>query len=297
MTSRFSILKITGFASLIVLGGCISGALPVMRAETAQRIAAPAWMLKRDIPATPFTLRAYERIHARHASADIYIEGDGHSDSAAADPTPTDPLALHLASKDKADNVIYIARPCQYTAAATDNTLCTDNAYVTGDKKFSQKVINAYNAALDDISRRYDIAGFNLIGYDGGGTLATLIAAQRKDILSLRTVAADLTPVKDINGLSALPQYHFLGGQDQITPPADFYSYAQSMPPTPCMQSMLVQEAGHEDGWVNKWPELLKIPVNCYHNGDDQGFTPLAPLPPLAPALKPLPYHEKPAKP
>ncbi len=108
-----------GIVTVLALSGCIATTLPYMRAETAQRIAAPAWMLKRDISASPFILRSYERIHDRGGVANIYIEGDGAEYTSPSEwsenPTPKNPVALHLASKDNAENVIYIARPCQYT--------------------------------------------------------------------------------------------------------------------------------------------------------------------------------------
>ncbi len=303
--------KITGLLSLAVLSGCIATTLPYMRAETAQRIAAPAWMIKRDISANAFSLRAYERIHDRGGVAHIYIEGDGSEYTSPEEwegnPTPKNPIALHLASKDNAQNVIYLARPCQYTAMKSSTESCDEKYWK--DSRFSEDVINAYSEALDEIAKRYDITSFHLIGYSGGAALATLIATQRNDILSLRTVSGILNhdTQRSINGLPALtdslnpanetlsltkiPQYHFIGGQDEIVPPAVIHSYLQSMPPTNCIQTMLVQEAAYDDGWVNKWPELLKLPVRCYgmHAAPEIDYDP-----------EPLPIfttREKPAKP
>ncbi|MCK5374699.1 MAG: hypothetical protein KAJ40_05400 [Alphaproteobacteria bacterium] len=264
--------------AILALGGCIGTSYPYMRTETAQRIAAPAWMIKRDISADPFLLRAYERIHDRGGIAHIYIEGE--SSDALTDATPFNPVALHLASKDKADNVIYIARPCQYTGMISPAKKC-DSRYWEAEQ-FSQTVLESYNKALDDIALRYDIRSFNLIGFSGGATIATLLAAQREDVASLRTVAGILdieayaqqsqttsldgsvNPVSQITTLAKVPQYHFVGGHDDIVPPAILHSYLQSMPPSTCVQTMLIQEAEHAAGWVDKWPELLELPVSCY---------------------------------
>lgn len=292
--------KFTGLLSIVVLaGGCIATTSPYMRAETAQRIAAPAWMIKRDITASPFTLRAYERIHNRGGIANLYIEGDGSEYTSPQEwegnPTPKNPIALHLASKDNSKNVIYIARPCQYTAMTNSTEECDEKHWK--DSRYAPEVIGAYTNALDDIIQRYNITAFNLIGYSGGAAIATLLAAERNDILSIRTVAGildhdaqrsnlnlsllsdSLHPTDESINLTKIPQYHFIGGQDSIAPPSVTHGYLQSMPPSNCVSTMLVQEAGYEDGWVNKWPELLTLPVRC--NG-----VPTAQLPEYEPILE-----------
>lgn len=303
---------LTALASLAILGGCIGAVSPYIQTETAQRIAAPAWMIKRDIEAQSLLIRAYERIHDKGGPVNIYIEGNGteYSDALAwsTNPTPDNPLALHLASKDGAENVIYLARPCQYTAMASGKTNCDEKYWKSA--RYSQEVIDAYQDALNDIIKRYDINGMNLIGYSGGAALATLIAAERKDILSLRTVSGiidhkahrtlsgldeltdSLNPLDHALNLSDLPQYHFIGGQDTVVPPAVLHNYLQSMPPTNCVQTMLVQEAEYEDGWVNKWPELLALPVECYpHQKTEEIQEPIEEIKPV------FTSKEKPAKP
>ncbi len=305
-TSKFGLL------AAFALSGCIATTLPYMRAETAQRIAAPVWMIKRDIPASPYLLRSYERIHERGGVANIYIEGDGSEFTSPQEwednPTPKNPVALHLASKDRANNVIYIARPCQYTATLS-NKPCPNSDWK--GSRFSPEIIESFNIALDEIQNRYNIKAFHLIGYSGGAAVATLLAAERKDILSIRTIAGNLdheaqsdilgsekldnslNPIESAAKLTRTPQYHFIGGQDKITPPAVLHSYLQSMPPTNCVQTMLVQEASHDKGWVNKWSELLELPVKCYREKYD--FGEIAPMP--LPEKPVFTLREKPAKP
>ena len=304
-----------GLLAALALSGCIATTLPYMRAETAQRIASPAWMIKRDIAATTYLLRSYERIHDRGGVANLYIAGDGSVSTSVEEwelnPTPKNPIALHLASKDRADNVIFIARPCQYTAMLSKGDVCDESIWK--DKRFSAEVIASFDKALDDIATRYDIRGFNLIGYSGGAAIATLLTTKRTDILSIRTVAGildhethsavsgapilsgSLNPVKEASTLTRMPQYHFIGGQDDYVPPAVLHSYLQAMPPTNCVQTMLVQEASYDEGWVNKWPELLELPVTCYNTAPaaDFGET-TSPPPPKTPAFT---VREKPAKP
>ncbi len=310
-----NISKLSGLLVVVMLGGCIATTFPYMRAETAQRIAAPAWMIKRDIAATPYSLRSYERIHERGSVANIYIEGEGSEFTSPLEwkdnPTPKNPVALHLASKDRADNVIYLARPCQYNETISKKP-CEPSTWK--ENRFSAEIIESFNTALDDIINRYDIRGVNLIGYSGGAAIATLLAASRKDILSVRTVAGildhktqrsildmsglngSLNPVDAAPLLAKTPQYHFIGGQDRFVPPAVLHSYLQAMPATNCAQTMLVQEARYEEGWVNKWSELLELPVTCYKKSNiSHDFGEITqPTPPKEPVFI---VREKPAKP
>lgn len=251
--------------------------------EVAQRLANPAWMIERAIPAGPFALTAFERMHQRHAPATLYIEGDGpirhDSTPFAEDATPFNPVALHLATRDRAQNVAYLARPCQYTGLLNKEQDCS--AVYGPSQRFSPIVVGAYDTALDDIKRRYNIDGFHLVGYGGGAAVAAVLAAQRGDILSLRTVAGtldidavaaidklpltreSLNPTAFAGALSRMPQVHFIGGQDRHTPPAVLHSYLQALGESNCVQYELIQEAGHDESWVDKWPDLLKHVPAC----------------------------------
>ena len=68
------------------------------REITANRIAYPAFMLERQIPAGKFNLMAWERVNKKGQPAHIYIEGDGLSwistSEPSLDPTPINPVAL-----------------------------------------------------------------------------------------------------------------------------------------------------------------------------------------------------------
>ena len=254
-----------------------------MEENVAANIAGPVYMIEREIPAGPFSLTAFERMHERNAPADIYIEGDGKAwlsrTEISLNPTPHNPVALRLASRDKAENVAYLARPCQYSGMLDKNKAC-DEAYWT-NKRFAPEVLKAYNDALDEMKRHYGIQGYNLIGFSGGGAVAAILAAQREDVLSLRTVAGNLdhrahsayhnvavlegslNPPDFAPRLRAMPQVHFIGGQDPIMPPAILESYLQALGPTNCVQYKMIQEAEHDKGWADKWPELLSIRPTC----------------------------------
>jgi hypothetical protein len=107
----------------LALGACVRDATNGMRLETAKRIATPSFMNERQIPGGPFLLTAWERVRRKGERATIYVEGDGLAwlgrRTPSLDPTPVNPVALHLASRDKGPNVIYLSRPCHYTKLAT----------------------------------------------------------------------------------------------------------------------------------------------------------------------------------
>lgn len=278
-------------AATSTLAACSS---PFMREQVAKRIASPAWMVERQIAAGPFALTAYERMHTNHAPATVYIEGDGKSwvsrNEAALDPTPTNPVALNLAAMDKSKNVAYLARPCQFSKTAGGTTPC-DKKYWTG-QRFAPEVLEAMNAALDNMKRQYDITEFHLVGFSGGGNIAALLAAKRPDVVSLRTVAGNLDHrthseyhnVSYLEGslnaidiapqLADMPQRHFVGGQDKIVPPVLSAKFVQALGSDRCADITLIQEAEHDNGWADKWPELLKMPVACKTAKVEQIITP-----------------------
>ncbi len=253
-----------------------------LRLETAKRIATPSFMLHRNIPAGEFMFTVYERVHEKGKPATIYIEGDGvawtSKSRKSLDPTPRNPVALHLASRDMGPNVIYLARPCQYSWTNTGEAC--DDRFWTSDR-FAPEVVAAMNAAVDNIKKKYDISSFNLVGFSGGGAIAALLTAERDDVVSLRTVAGNLdhdtlnrmhgvsmmprslNPVQVAPQIANIPQHHFIGEWDEIVTPAIYDSFRAAAGPTTCMRSSMVKEVDHETGWVNIWPTLLKAPLDC----------------------------------
>ncbi|HBR68229.1 MAG TPA: hypothetical protein DEA55_02510, partial [Rhodospirillaceae bacterium] len=77
--------------------------------------------------------------------------------------------------------------------------------------------------------------------------------------------------------MNDLPQRHFIGGQDEDMPPAVLHAYMEKISPTSCAEYSFIQEASHMEGWVSKWPELLKEPVAC--TGPEREFDALDLLP------------------
>jgi len=235
-----------------------------------------------QIEAPSFLLTSFERVNVTSAVANIYIEGDGRAwlnkRMPSLDPTPNNPVAFNLAQLDSADNVFYLARPCQYTKM-TDGSACEQKYWTS--HRFSLEIIDAIDDALDDIKRRYQITGFNLVGFSGGGNVAALLAARRNDVLSIRTVAGNLDHslqsnihdvsqmlhslnAKDVSqNIKNIPQLHFIGGEDDIVPHDLYESYKKASGQSDCVKAHVVNTASHTDGWESVWKSLLSMPVDC----------------------------------
>jgi pimeloyl-ACP methyl ester carboxylesterase len=304
-------LIITSLLTVSVLPVACASGVQEFREVTAERIARPAFMVERKFDTGTMQLQLWERAHQPHASANIYIEGDGEVIGFAGkqtnDPTPKNPVALNLASRDLSENLFYIARPCQFRESP-DEKACPSKFW--GARRFSPEVITAYNQVLDDIKKRYDITEFNIIGYDGGANIAAALASQRKDIVTLRTVAGNLAPdVTNFEAKKSLPldsdfvsakalaqqlaglgQHHFVGAGDTVTPPSVYHSYAQALGASECVHYTLVPDADHTNGWVDKWPELLQHTITCPVSSSasilPDNYIP-APLPEIPVELKP----------
>lgn len=274
-----------------VLAAC--GVQTDIKQQTASQIARPAFMAERFISAGNFQLRAWERMHQSGTVATVYIEGDGINQVKIPEaskargtatlfdvnPTPKNPVALHLASRDLSTNLAYLGRPCQYIKDPASKG-CAPINWMEG--RFSPEIMSAYESALDNIAGTYGITGFHLVGYDGGANIAAVLAARRRDVLSLRTVAGNLNPDftaenHSFTGLNSdavlamdygsalanVPQHHFIGAVDDIITPGVYHSYRQMIGLSECIHYSLVPDADHTRGWVEKWPELLKLQPQC----------------------------------
>jgi hypothetical protein len=247
----------------------------------ANEIASRAQMAQQKIAAGIFTLNSYSRISDPAKPIHIYIEGDGMAwvtrTQISTDPTPIHPLVLQLASVDTADNVVYIARPCQFHDFT--KTSC-DQAYWT-NKRFSEEVINSINIAIDFYTKQSHQPQVKLFGYSGGGAIASLLAARRSDVIALTTVAGNLdpaslnryhgvsampeslNPLDGIEKLEKLPQLHFVGRKDAIVPLTITQAFINKIPSKNCAKLFIVENASHEKGWLEIWPKLLKQKVEC----------------------------------
>ncbi len=237
------------------------------RLANADHLAAPAGLVRREVSTATFRLTTYSRDRDTAAPVVVYIEGDGLAwksrSEPSADPTPAEAMGLRLAALDPSPNVLYLARPCQFTR---NDSRCAQTYWT--DRRFAEEVVTGMNQAIDLAARGRRL---HLVGYSGGGAIAALIAARRNDVASLRTVAGnldhdavnrfhDVSPMRGslnaINlaaGLATLPQEHFVGGADEVVPAFVAEAFVRAVGNGDCAKVVRVEGATHTDGWANAW--------------------------------------------
>jgi len=248
-----------------------------------ETLALNSGMKKTVFLANGFVLTAYTRIADKNQPINVYIEGDGRAwlsrYELSQDPTPVEATGLKLALLDPVENVVYLARPCQFNDF--NQTPC-DSSYWS-DKRFSEKVIDAMNQELDSFVNKTQGQAVNLIGYSGGAAVAVLLAARRHDIKSLRTIAGNLDHVylnayhrvnampNSLNAIDVaykirdIPQLHFTGVHDKVVPMEIALRFIDKQGDSNCAASAQVI-ASHQDGWAEQWRQLLEMSVPCKLN-------------------------------
>jgi len=264
------------FIALIPLftSSCASNSVQE-RLQYADELAAKNSFKKEIIKTKNFYLQTYAKISSpEREELDIYIEGDGFAwrnrYKASNNPTPKNPLALKMAIAGSSDNILYIARPCQYVDFKLDAS-CQEKFW-TGSR-FSQSVIDSTNEVVTEFVKKHKFKKVNLFGFSGAAAVAVLVASERKDVVSIKTVAGNLNhkelmKLHKVNALDDsldaidvvekvkdIAQYHFIGGQDKIVPAEIIISFVKRVNLAGGNAKFkIIDEAGHN---YEKWPEIL----------------------------------------
>jgi hypothetical protein len=265
-------------SSVFFLSACSSSA---ERLRVANRVASAAGFHAFGYSAKDFRLAGYSRIRQAGQPLTIYIEGDGRAwlsrNIPSTDPTPVKPLVLKLAALDRSDNVVYLARPCQYIDLAADRKCATP--YWTR-KRFAEEVIASVNEAVGAVARHAEAKQIHLVGYSGGAAVAALVAVRRSDVASLRTVAGyldhvtlnrarkvsqlsgSLDPIEIAPRLAGVPQIHYLGRRDVLIPRWVGDNFIRALGSARCA-SLEIVDATHYDGWEKSWVSLAARLPSC----------------------------------
>ena len=266
-----------GMILSLILTGCTPQVpTPQERLEQARALGTHGGLEPVAFNASEFDLAGWQKLgpHTQGQVVHVYIEGDGLAwvtpSRISDNPTPTNPIGLRLALQDPAQSRLYLGRPCQYVSDAQ----CAPKDWTS--HRFSSRVVAAYDDILNQINARYQPASFVLMGYSGGGAVAALLAAQREDVSLLVTVAGNLdidawvrkhglcplsgslNPTDFMDGLSRVPQYHFLGSLDQNISPELFYRFEKQFQQRENLHLRIQSEFDHCNGWVHRWPKLLE---------------------------------------
>ncbi|MFA4995450.1 MAG: hypothetical protein WC521_09150 [Bdellovibrionales bacterium] len=242
--------------------------------------AAESTFERQEITAGTFRLTVFSRIQDANQPITVYIEGDvrGWTPMAAlgVDATPDEYLGLRLATLDPTKNVVVISHPCQFNI---NDPACHNKTWKNG--RLATQIYDSINRALDYVVSVIPRSRLNLVGYSGGGAIAAVMAARRRDVVSLRTIAGNLDP--DGNGrthsavpqydyidpmegaprLSMLPQEHFVGENDALVPSFLTGNFVRAVGQNICVKITPIADATHKTGWEEAWKDNVERLPTC----------------------------------
>jgi dienelactone hydrolase len=246
---------------------------PEARLQTALSLAKSGAWIFHSLHTTGFTLTSFTPAPSSFDVLSIYIEGDGLAwtspDQKSRDPSPVNPIGLQLALAQPDGKSAYLARPCQYTSGAERNS-CSSRYWT--NERFSPLIIQSLNEGIDQLKERFKARRLILVGYSGGGGIASLIAGRRQDVNLIITVAGNLdgtrwaqektlsplegslNPSDEIKRVSTIPQVHFTGDKDTVYP----NSLTQEFAAKAHAKMIEVKDFDHVCCWAEAWPRLYK---------------------------------------
>lgn len=259
--------------TLILLGAAVLAACTASQnAGIGSTAARDAGFTTQLIDTDHFDLLTRARLAAPGQPLTIYIEGDGRAwiDSyrPSRDPTPPSSIVLNLAVRDPAQNVAYLARPCQFTGGLRARN-CNPNLWTRA--RFAPDIVEAMDKAVSQLKQNAKAPRLTLVGHSGGGAVAALIAARRDDVDLLVTVAGlldvdawtrsegltpldgSLNPADFAARLQSVPQVHFAGARDTTVPPASTQAYMDKLGQASKAALVTIQTYSHSCCWADTW--------------------------------------------
>lgn len=262
----------------VLLSACATLPAPDERRQAASALARERGWQGLELRTSSFSLQAY--VPGASPADDeltLYIEGDGlawiSGRQPSSDPTPLDPLGLRLALAHPQGNAVYLGRPCQYLG---NGRAPCGKAYWTG-ARFAEQVVHSIDQATDQLKARAGAQRLVLVGYSGGGALAMLLAARRRDVVQVVTVAGNLDHaawtqhhrVTPLHGslnperlrprLAHLRQLHLVGERDRITPPELAQAFVAGYPPGHQARVEVLPGYDHRCCWAEDWKSLWQL--------------------------------------
>ncbi|MCL1999881.1 MAG: hypothetical protein FWG74_00460 [Planctomycetes bacterium] len=280
-------------AMVCSLPGCAAG-----RGEV--RLAADQGFYETDFQGEHFFLKGWLKRGASDSGSTlhVYIEGDGRAwrnrRVISDDPTPTAAIGLRLAKAHPGrEPVLYLARPGQYLSSKQLREI--DSRYWT-HARFAEEVIADMNAAVEAAKRMTGAERISLYGFSGGGAVAVLMAARRRDVVFLATVAGNLdhefwtslhkvtplslslNPIDFAGAVRAIPQAHLAGGADNIVPASVAQRFCDAAA-SDHVKLMVIPDMRHEGDWERIWKVAPGVGLDLPPSAErrDHRHTPTAP--------------------
>ena len=261
--------------SLLLISSCHHASFRSNNIDADKLAQQHNWEKNTLITDTQFNLVTYASKQIAETNVlTIFIEGDGfawrNKNTPSVNSTPKDPVGLKLAITHNLTykNSVYLARPCQFLDLKTQSN-CAPKYWTS--HRFAPEVIQSTNVAIDILKSKYKSTHIKLIGYSGGGAVASLVSKKRNDVLELVTIAGNLdtdawTDYHEISPLSgslnpadywqdliSVPQIYYVGGKDKIMPPSIAYSYKRNFPDNAQPEIIIIESMGHSYFDFNEW--------------------------------------------
>lgn len=260
---RVSALLIVAAISLLQLSGC------VLRPDW-QKLSNDGQLESRWLDTGRFRHLVLSNQH-RGSHLRIYVEGDGEpwirKSRVALDPTPSNPVLLHL-MHDVTHPAVYLGRPC-YFGTATDQEC--EQRWWTFDR-YGQVVVASMCLAANRVSAQLGAQTVELIGYSGGGAIVVGMGACTDHLVSISTIAGNLnpqawaehngySPLDDLSPLAIRPnevkEIHWQCRDDLNIPPSitdDYFAAHDGA------IRHIVDSCSHATGWQQYWSYIIDLP-------------------------------------
>lgn len=237
----------------LVLSGCVV-------------ITVPDNFAYKEIQTRDFKIATWQKITNPQGVYKVYIEGDGNAFNASGqptqNPTPQGTLVRELAFGDNSENVVYLARPCQYV----QSPICSKRHWTSA--RFAPEVIIAEHNAIKQIAGENPVI---LIGFSGGAQIAGLVSSAKTglNVKKVITVAGNLDhlawtechnlpPLNESMNLESyrkqfarLSQIHYVGSEDDVIPPSLVKEFVKDDDLV-----VVVPDATHNKGWHSIYPKI-----------------------------------------
>jgi pimeloyl-ACP methyl ester carboxylesterase len=237
----------------------------------AESAAAAAGLAPVLINGSSFRHRSFARLDPRAGSLlVVFVEGDGSpwvggGRKIASDPTPRMPLALRLAAITPG-SVLYLGRPCYFEPAMPAG--CSEELWTSA--RYSRRIVDSMASAAQSFAAAHRFSRIVLVGYSGGGTLATLMAPAMPSLAGLVSVAGNLDPdawtrlhgYLPLDGLNpalqpplnpALSQWYLTGERDTNVPAQVNERYLRRVSPD---RIWSYPRFDHKCCWERLWPAI-----------------------------------------